>query len=140
MKRSPQLIPLSHEHHVALEAALRLRRAQASDLGDAVDRFALFWNDVGADHFDREEEVLGPAAPSDDIVLQDGMRRMSAEHREIRALADTVLAGPADVSAARALGERLNDHVRFEERELFPLIEARLDATALDEVARALRA
>ena len=34
---------------------------------------------------------------------------------------------------AHALGELLNDHVRFEERELFELLESRLNP---DELAR----
>jgi hemerythrin-like domain-containing protein len=38
--------------------------------------------------------------------------------------------------AARAFGERLGDHVRFEERELFPACEATLSDDVLDEVAR----
>ncbi|WP_372789461.1 hemerythrin domain-containing protein [Paraconexibacter sp.] len=139
MRRSPQLVPLSHEHHVALEAALRLRRAEATDVEDAVARFAAFWDDVGEAHFAREDDVLG-AVGSDDPPLAERVRQMTAEHHEIRGLAAAVLAGTPDVTAARSLGERLNDHVRFEERELFPLIEERLAPEALERVGQALRA
>jgi hypothetical protein len=39
------------------------------------------------------------------------------------------------IEQARELGRLLHDHVRFEERELFPLIEAALDAAGLAELA-----
>jgi hypothetical protein len=44
------------------------------------------------------------------------------------------------VAAARELGARLNAHVRFEKRELFAHLEAALDATALEELGRAVEA
>jgi len=38
------------------------------------------------------------------------------------------------------LGTQISDHVRLEERELFPLIERALPARALSDVAEALNA
>ena len=38
------------------------------------------------------------------------------------------------VEELRELGELLERHVRFEERELFPVIEAGLDADAISRV------
>ena len=42
------------------------------------------------------------------------------------------------LDAAHALGEELDAHVRFEERELFPAIERDLDDEALAILARAV--
>ncbi len=140
MKRSPQLIPLSHEHHVALEAALRCdgrRRPISVTRSTGSPCSGTTW--ARTTSIARRRSSGRQRRPTTSCCRTAcGGCRPSTD--EIRALADTVLAGRADVSAARTLGERLNDHVRFEERELFPLIEARLDAAALDEVARALRA
>jgi hypothetical protein len=48
--------------------------------------------------------------------------------------------GDALVSAVRALGERLNDHVRFEERELFVHLEGTLDEVTLERLGHAVQA
>jgi len=66
VKRSPELAPLSRDHHIALEAALRLRRADAGTVAAAVARFADFWRGAGEQHFRIEEEILLPAVPAAD--------------------------------------------------------------------------
>jgi hypothetical protein len=48
------------------------------------------------------------------------------DHDAIRGAADTFQAGEPDLDAVRALGGRLNDDVRFEERQLFEILERRL--------------
>jgi len=138
VKRSEQLAPLSRDHHVALEIALRLRRAEQGDVAAAVARFADYWAEHGADHFEQEERALLPALPLDDVELQAGSVRIRSEHKALRARAQEVLADPRDAAGARALGEALDAHVRYEERELFPLVEERLDGDALDALGRAI--
>ena len=44
------------------------------------------------------------------------------------------------VERANELGELLNAHVRFEERNLFPLLEERLSGPDLAELGRAIDA
>ena len=46
----------------------------------------------------------------------------------------------AEPDALRELGERLERHIRFEERELFPMIEAVLPADELERLAPPLPA
>lgn len=138
MKRSEALTPLSHDHHVALEAALRLRRATEEDVGLAGARFAAFWHRAGEQHFEIEEELILPALGDDDPAWTDAVERVRAEHADIRA---RVLAlDGTDVEATRTLGERLHAHIRFEERVLFPLLERALDERALADLGARLRA
>lgn len=136
MKRSPALMPLGHDHHQALEAALRLRRATDADLGAAVERFREFWSEhTRRRHFEIEEELLLPALAGDE--QWDGMAdRVRREHQQIRAQAESV----GTVKDAHALGRLLNDHVRFEERELFELLESRLDAGELSRLGQEIEA
>ena len=61
MKRSAALRPLSHDHQHALDAALRLRRAEPDTLCAAVDHFLEFFEREGRRHFAIEEELLLPA-------------------------------------------------------------------------------
>ena len=73
-------------------------------------------------------------------VDREGVARMLDEHLAIRREALRLAAGGASLDRVRALGELLHDHVRFEERQLFPLIEAALDEPALQELAVAIEA
>lgn len=134
MRRSPELTPLSRDHHVALDHALRLRRAGEDDLAEVVSGFLAFLVGPGREHFAQEEELLAPAVPSARAGLA---RRMLAEHREILARAERLGEDPC-VAEAHALGELLTRHVRFEERELFPLLEDQVPAERMRDIARAL--
>lgn len=141
MRRSPELAPLSRDHHRALEVALRLRRADPETAAAAVDRFGDFWHEAGRRHFEIEEAVLLPALPEDDPEWGEATARVRREHDEIRARARALLAADGGTpDAARELGELLNAHVRFEERKLFPLLEERLPSADLAAVGQAVEA
>ena len=56
----PNSPPLSRDHHQALEAALRLRRASDESLGEAIEYFLAFWSQHGEHHFVIEERLLLP--------------------------------------------------------------------------------
>lgn len=131
MRRSAALTPLSHDHQHALDAALRLRR---DGDGAAVAHFREFFEREGRRHFEIEEQLVLPALPADDPEWAPGVARVRDDHSAIRAAAAADLA-PAD---ARSLGARLTEHVRFEERSLFPLLERRLQADGLERLGAAI--
>lgn len=134
MKRTVELAPLSRDHHIALAHALKLRRASDDDVAAVVAAFLAFLVTDGRAHFAQEEQLLAPEVPDDRADLA---RRMRAEHEEILRRAEALGRRPAVTSAAE-LGDLLSRHVRFEERELFPLLERRLPAPRLLEVGRGL--
>jgi hemerythrin-like domain-containing protein len=136
MKRSAALAPLSRDHQHSLDAALRMRRADEASVAEALAYFRDFFETEGRRHFEIEEELILPALPSDDPEWAPGVERVREDHAAIRAAADTLHSD--DVDAIVALGERLNDHVRFEERVLFEILERRLSAHALDELGDAV--
>lgn len=137
MKRTDALQPLSRDHHRALEVALRLRRATPEDADAIRTSFLEFWREHGALHFRVEEDVLLPAIahrvePSDPAVV-----RVLTDHVGIRRRAsDLEEADPPDADELRALGRALNDHVRHEERVLFPLIEEALTEAELESLTQ----
>jgi hemerythrin-like domain-containing protein len=134
MKRTAELAPLSRDHHGALEHALRLRRASDEDAAAVVAKFLAFLVDDGRAHFAQEERLLVPAVPDEHADLA---RRVHAEHEEILRRAEALGRYP-DAAYARELGELLSRHVRFEERELFPLLERVLPTARLLEIGRDL--
>jgi hypothetical protein len=131
VKRSAELAPLSRDHHVALGIALRLRRAEAADVPAAVAAFRGFFAGHGQQHFRQEEELLVDALPT------AMARRLADEHGDIRRRA-AVLDESAEPESVRELGELLAAHVRFEEREVFPLLEQRLSSRQLAEIGARL--
>jgi hemerythrin-like domain-containing protein len=142
VKRHVALQPLSRDHHVALVVAQRLRRATDADSAAARVAFLEFWRAHGAHHFRVEEDVLLPAyaAYGDPEALC--VVRMLVDHVRIRAQAQRLeLEDAPAVESLHALGTALERHVRLEEREVFPLIEAALPPKAcealIDAVLRA---
>jgi hemerythrin-like domain-containing protein len=123
MKRHEKLQDLSREHHDALRLALHAKRAALS--GDVAQVAASALACVNAfsleldPHFVIEEnDLLPPLAQSGEPELA---QRTLNEHTELRRL----VAQLRQPDAATLLGfsELLSAHVRFEERELFEVIE-----------------
>ena len=132
MKRLQALIPVSHDHHHALVEAKRLRRAadRDDDPSGAATAFVRFFRTSSVPHFREEEETLFPLV----IDVEEArtlLVQALLDHQHLHALVTTLEAGRDVRATMRELGERLEAHVRLEERQLFPLIE-RVAAAALD--------
>lgn len=134
MKRDPRLHGLASEHHQALVLARKLATAEGWTPDDGAALARRFERELEP-HFRTEEEVLLPAlralrTPEAQALAE----RTLADHAFLRAKISEARAG--DAAGAKAFGERLQEHVRFEERELFPACERWLAPEVLDEVAR----
>lgn len=138
MKRSPELTPLSHEHHQALVVAIGLKRATGPEAADAlVD----FHRSDGERHFEIEERILLPGwIAADPGADREAATRVLAEHLELRAAVRRFESRAATVGEVQRIGRLLESHVRYEERELFPAIETSLDDAVLAELGAAIAA
>lgn len=123
MKRAPALQPLSREHHTALTLAKACERAAQSrdeeQVAAACLRVLRVFPAELEPHFQLEEQSFLP-------LLRDGEngpldRRVREDHQRLRALLDGLRQN--DAEALARFGRLLSDHVRFEERELFPVLE-----------------
>jgi hemerythrin-like domain-containing protein len=137
VKRSKALQSLSRDHHHALRVAQQLRRAEDADR--AANTFFDYWSSEGRRHFEVEEEVLLPYWALLGNFNREAVTRLSLEHLRIRAAALKLSREPS-LELAGELGAQLADHIRFEERELFPLMEADLGEEALQDLASAVSA
>jgi hemerythrin-like domain-containing protein len=127
MKRDPAMAGLSRDHQHGLAVALQLRRATAETAAKAKAAFVAFWEEEGQRHFRTEEEVLLPAAARHVAPATDAVVRVLVEHVDIRSrAAELALTPVAELDDLHALGDRLHQHIRHEERVLFPLIEEAL--------------
>jgi hemerythrin-like domain-containing protein len=138
MKRAAALTSLSRDHHQALAVAQKLRRATPDTSEHARRAFIEFWAN-GHGHFRIEEDVLLPAYAAHGDSHHPLVARVLCDHVAIRSRARALdRPPPATLVALHELGEALANHVRLEERELFPLIESTLPADALRELALAI--
>ena len=137
MKRSQALAHLSRDHQHALAVALRLRRATPASLSEAVAGLFAYLESEGERHFELEERHVLPALPADDPEWETIRVRILDEHQALRAGAEE-LRRDASPEGARALGQLLAQHVRFEERVAFPLLEDRLSVIALERLGLTL--
>lgn len=110
MRRSPELVHLSREHHAALVQAKRIKGSNSTWPS------AAFLTELEA-HFDAEETMFAQYL----VHLPRLAGQFSDDHKTLRALMRQLHAGK--LAALLAFGERLEAHVRFEERELFPALE-----------------
>jgi hemerythrin-like domain-containing protein len=136
LRRHGALEPLSRDHHHALAAAQQLKRASRTSSTAARDRFLAYWDPEGREHFREEEEILLPTCAPFIDPEHELVTKVLTEHIRIRHLAGEASAGsPPALAVLHELGRRLEQHVRLEERELFPLIERSLPE---EELARLL--
>lgn len=134
MKRDLRLRPLSRDHHHALALAKRATGAAADGDPGVLEQT---WNEVLrkfddelVPHFEIEERWLLP--PLEAAGASALVERVLADHRALRDLAGASGAGVGQRLAE--FGARLTEHVKFEERVLFPAAEASLTAEALQAV------
>jgi len=123
MKRSDALQPLSREHHTALTLAKACERAvqsgAAEQVNTACQRVIRAFASELEPHFLVEEQSLLPLLK--EAETQPLIRRTLADHQQMRALLEGLQQD--DAAALERFGKCLSDHVRFEERELFPALE-----------------
>ena len=122
IKRSKELQPLSRQHHNGLFFCLLLEKAVKKQADKILmrDFCQYFWEKDLQHHFELEEKNLSPF--SSYVELREGIGRMIEEHAFIRKF----FTNPDilnEYSIFDQLQQFLDKHIRFEERELFPLIQ-----------------
>lgn len=128
MKRHTAIVPLSHDHHHALILAQALKKnAVKSGLGAksikekakaAINAF----NTELIPHFNHEEVLLLPIALGKDKELDKMIQDIIEEHDKIRISVESLQNGNVEDNLD-AFAKLLENHIRTEERILFPKIE-----------------
>jgi hemerythrin-like domain-containing protein len=131
IKRSKELAPLSREHHDGLLFAWKIKQglANRTPVETLCNYTRWFWSNHIKPHFRGEEKVLAKFLPADNSLVQ----QMIKEHGQIRDLVISLDKEP-DSNSLQLLSEFINNHIRFEERELFPYAEKTLTAEQLNEI------
>ena len=122
IKRHKALQSLSREHHFGLLLCWKIRRGL--ELEVAPDRIGAYlkemWEHQLAEHFDMEEKYVFPILAQGDSLVKEAM----FDHRLLKRL---ILMEPFTIKTLNRIEEKLERHIRLEERELFPAVQ--LNAT-----------
>lgn len=135
MKRHESIVILSREHHFGLLFCWKLRQGIKKDIpAERMQPYvSYFWKEHLQSHFE-EEEIILFANVQDDLVKQ-----AMAEHLQIsQAIKSITESQNVSVESLRQLADMLDNHIRFEERVLFPHLEQTLTANQLSELGKQL--
>lgn len=131
IKRSKELAPLSKEHHEGLLFGWKIKQGlkNGADLALVARYIQWFWDNDLQVHFRKEEDVLAPHLSGENEWVQ----QMFAEHAAIKELVERC-ANTTDENNFIKLADAVHDHIRFEERVLFPYAEKMIPTTTLTMV------
>lgn len=136
IKRSEHIIQLSREHHFSLLFCWKVRKGIKMEVGHEriIPYILYFWKEHLLPHFS-EEDILFEQV--DDEMVQ----RAYTEHHEINDLVesfDSIKREEDRLSIAAKIADLVDSHVRFEERELFPHLEAAIEESELAKIGKKL--
>ena len=133
MKRDKNIVPLSQDHHFGLLSGWKIKQGIKKNISyERIKNYINYhWDNSQSFHFDEEEKILFPY--SDDELTQ----RALDEHKEIRELLKT-LNKVEDFELLILYADKVTEHIRFEERVLFPHLENILTEEQLAEVGKKL--
>lgn len=119
VQRNENLVIFSHEHHHGLIFVTRMKKANQTD--DTTLKLFVkdFWENYLLAHFKSEEALLLPLLKENEITAQ-----FLSDHKEIQNLFEAIIQGEKLIKEnALKLATTLNNHIRFEERTMFPWLE-----------------
>jgi iron-sulfur cluster repair protein YtfE (RIC family) len=137
MKRHEAIVSLSRDHHTALLFCWKLRQGISKEIEPARMQayVAYFWETHLQPHFLEEEQLIFPACDPElaGKALQD--------HHSIRDQVKHVsTSGKVDPVELAKLADTVDEHVRFEERTLFPNMQKVLAEDLLLGIGKQLAA
>ena len=135
IKRSVSLMSLSKEHHFTLLFCWKIRQGLKNEIDASriIKYVQYFEKYLLLPHFKQEENVV--FLLSDDKLVQKAID----QHQQIKNLISE-LPGAKDVEGIlQKLAALVDDHVRYEERELFPHLESLLSYEQLESIGKQLK-
>ncbi|GGG12759.1 hemerythrin domain-containing protein [Pontibacter amylolyticus] len=137
LKRDKSLVPLSREHHFGLLFCWKLKQGMANGTSFELMRQYIdyFWKNILKAHCQEEEVIVKRLLPKDDV----NSIRLHEEHQLIAAIIELINEQKnLNTSLIATLQQDLTDHIRWEERELFPYLQTVADPEELADVGRLL--
>ncbi len=138
IKRSPALVQFSKDHHFALLLIWKIRQGLAFGIEpQRINNYIIFFfTSYLEEHFKEEEELLFVHLDTNNgsgIIADE-------DHKAIREIASKIKSHPENKTISIEFVDRLEKHIRFEERELFHDLQNALDESQLNSIAKKMEA
>lgn len=118
----------------------QLKPIGAAGLSERANEVGVFYRTNLMPHFRAEEAILFPLmrerVPESAALIDE----LVSQHEQLREIVPRLEAASRLAKDMFELGDLLERHIRKEERELFPLFEARVEAAQAEVVGRQLAA
>jgi iron-sulfur cluster repair protein YtfE (RIC family) len=140
IKRHKALQPLSRDHHHGLILAQLIKKGAPEYKGlpttieGKIEYTISFYNSSLKNHFKDEEEILFPAVIGKSDEIDKLISDIVAEHRKLENLIIELNKTKQSEITLDELGLLLENHIRKEEREVFPVIEKVLSVSELNDL------
>ncbi|HEV8513712.1 MAG TPA: hemerythrin domain-containing protein [Cyclobacteriaceae bacterium] len=135
--RSEHIKRLSREHHFSLLFCWKIRQGLKTNVpGERIRKYVqYFWQQHLQPHFREEEKIL--FAPITDRHVQ----RAINEHKSIRQQIEHLSTYPQNKErkTLAKIADMVDEHVRYEERELFPHLERKLSEEQLEKIGKLIQ-
>ena len=133
IKRNKSLVALSKEHHFGLLASWKIRRG--FDLKVEPKRMADFvtnlWKTHLEAHFIAEENILFNTI--NHILIDEALH----QHSQLRSLIKSI-SEEGTPEQLTSFADLLEQHIRFEERQVFKMLQQELPENKLNEIGEKL--
>ncbi len=129
MKRNENLVPLSRDHHFGLLCSWKIREGVKNEVCyERIKNYInYFWEHHLRNHFYIEDHVL-PHLGEKDLE-----RKMEDDHHQIEKLVEEINQSN-EKNLLLNFADALLNHIRFEERTIFPKYESSLSKIELNEI------
>ncbi len=132
LKRNENLVKLSKDHHAGLLFCWKIRQGVKYHIEtDRMIKYVkYFWDHHFASHFKEEEQFL--FAPLKDKEVQKALD----DHQKIKIFVDKIAVSgmESEDDVLLELADTVDDHIRYEERILFPHLQEELSDEQLEKI------
>lgn len=135
LKRSKTLTPLSRDHHNGLLLCWKIRQGLKHNIDDhrIISYLDFSYENELKEHFDQEERLVFSLIKTGDPETTKAVE----QHQELKLTIRTLVAeAKTDKVLLARFADDLENHIRFEERILFPYIEKNADPDSFDHAGK----
>ena len=142
MKRHEALAPLSRDHHEALIVSQLLKKDAPFYKGlpisveGKVNYATDFFEKHLKRHFEKEEKVFAIVKTIHPEEIGLLVSELTEEHHALANLFSEIGSKENPIETMHRLGELLNNHIRKEERNLFPLLQKHCTEEMLEKISQ----
>lgn len=136
IKRDPRIIPLSKAHHFCLLFCWKVSVGLEKNIYlDRIRNYMIyFWKCALSVHFEQEEKLLFK------LIEHPLCEKARLQYQEIRHELTEIFSGRKhSANDYASIVQKIQKHIRFEERELFPYLEKNASKAVLDHAGEALK-